>query len=598
MAHRTGAVTPVARSAACPHTPNVRSCHERTFAVSCGRAAHVRRPRHAAVSTSRSACSTSRPPAARRTTCGITEIGAVKVRGGEFLGTFQTLVNPGRAIPPEITVLTGITAGDGAARAAHRVRARRRSSSSSAARSSSATTSASTLASSTPRWSASGCPGSPTHRSTPAPWPAGWCATRCPTAGSARWRAASGSTTSPATAPSTTRWPPPTCCTCCSSGPAAFGVLGPRRPARAPPPRRPPAGGQAAAHHRRCPRTPGVYLFVDRPGRGALRRARPPTCASGCARTSPATTAARSASCCARRRRSTTIACATTLEAAVTEVRLIHEHRAPLQPPGQALALATPTSSSRSTSPSPASSVVRAAARRRRRSTSGRCRRPASARLVAEAIETVVPLRRCTARLRPGRPPSRDGAVRAGPAGVATCPCAARSTPPPTAGRGRPCGARPHAPTRPAPRPAGRSDGRPGRGRAVRGGRRRPRSRRGAGAGPRPPAPRSTPAPGRRRRRRRSGEGGGAEVHNGVLVRTWAAEPPARCRSRIGPEPPAAGRAAAPAPWPTRSAASQAGSTPKRPASGWSTATAAWPRASTRCRRSGPAPVRLGRAQR
>jgi DNA polymerase III subunit epsilon len=41
--------------------------------------------------------------------CGITEIGAVKLRGGECLGTFQTLVNPGVAIPPEITVLTGIT---------------------------------------------------------------------------------------------------------------------------------------------------------------------------------------------------------------------------------------------------------------------------------------------------------------------------------------------------------------------------------------------------------------------------------------------------------------------------------------------------------
>lgn len=39
----------------------------------------------------------------------ITEIGAVKVRGGECLGTFQTLVNPGCAIPPSITVLTGIT---------------------------------------------------------------------------------------------------------------------------------------------------------------------------------------------------------------------------------------------------------------------------------------------------------------------------------------------------------------------------------------------------------------------------------------------------------------------------------------------------------
>lgn len=42
-------------------------------------------------------------------TCGITEIGAVKLRGGECLGTFQTLVNPRAAIPPEITVLTGIT---------------------------------------------------------------------------------------------------------------------------------------------------------------------------------------------------------------------------------------------------------------------------------------------------------------------------------------------------------------------------------------------------------------------------------------------------------------------------------------------------------
>jgi DNA polymerase-3 subunit epsilon len=39
----------------------------------------------------------------------ITEVGAVKVRGGELLGKLQTLVNPGAAIPPAITVLTGIT---------------------------------------------------------------------------------------------------------------------------------------------------------------------------------------------------------------------------------------------------------------------------------------------------------------------------------------------------------------------------------------------------------------------------------------------------------------------------------------------------------
>ncbi len=40
---------------------------------------------------------------------GITEVGAVKVRGGEPLGEFATLVNPGGPIPPFITVLTGIT---------------------------------------------------------------------------------------------------------------------------------------------------------------------------------------------------------------------------------------------------------------------------------------------------------------------------------------------------------------------------------------------------------------------------------------------------------------------------------------------------------
>jgi DNA polymerase-3 subunit epsilon len=41
--------------------------------------------------------------------CEITEIGAVKVRGGLVLGEFQTLVDPGVPIPPFISVLTGIT---------------------------------------------------------------------------------------------------------------------------------------------------------------------------------------------------------------------------------------------------------------------------------------------------------------------------------------------------------------------------------------------------------------------------------------------------------------------------------------------------------
>ena len=39
----------------------------------------------------------------------ITEIGAVKVRGGQVLGEFQTLVNPQMVISPFVSVLTGIT---------------------------------------------------------------------------------------------------------------------------------------------------------------------------------------------------------------------------------------------------------------------------------------------------------------------------------------------------------------------------------------------------------------------------------------------------------------------------------------------------------
>lgn len=43
------------------------------------------------------------------TTCAITEIGAVRVRGGHIVDRFQHLVNPLQPIPHQVTALTGIT---------------------------------------------------------------------------------------------------------------------------------------------------------------------------------------------------------------------------------------------------------------------------------------------------------------------------------------------------------------------------------------------------------------------------------------------------------------------------------------------------------
>lgn len=43
------------------------------------------------------------------TGAAITEIGALKVQGGEIIGEFQSFVNPGHRLPDFITSLTGIT---------------------------------------------------------------------------------------------------------------------------------------------------------------------------------------------------------------------------------------------------------------------------------------------------------------------------------------------------------------------------------------------------------------------------------------------------------------------------------------------------------
>ena len=47
--------------------------------------------------------------AAPSTGAAVTEIGAVKVRGGQIIGEFQSFVNPGHALSDFITSLTGIT---------------------------------------------------------------------------------------------------------------------------------------------------------------------------------------------------------------------------------------------------------------------------------------------------------------------------------------------------------------------------------------------------------------------------------------------------------------------------------------------------------
>ena len=90
--------------------------------------------------------------------CGITEFGAVKVRGGEVLGEFQTLVNPGAPIPPLVAVLTGIT--DRLVAAPRRwPRPSRRSSSSPGARCSSLTTRRTTPGSCARHAPVTACPG-------------------------------------------------------------------------------------------------------------------------------------------------------------------------------------------------------------------------------------------------------------------------------------------------------------------------------------------------------------------------------------------------------------------------------------------------------
>ena len=119
---------------------------------------------------------------------------------------------------------------------------------------------------------------------------------------------------------------------------------------------------------------------------------------------------------------------------------------------------------------------------------------PASARTVAEAIETAVPIRRCTAR--PGRVP-RDGVCTPAQLGVATCPCAGTISEAAYRLLVDQVVRAPHVGPDCPPPTARRADAQPGRGPAVRGGRRHPRPSRRPGAGAPPPTPAPLPAPGR-----------------------------------------------------------------------------------------------------
>ena len=155
--------------------------------------------------------------------CEITEIGAVKVRGGEVLGEFQTLVDPGVPIPPFISVLTGIT--DAMVAGAPRLGAAlpglprvRRRHGGTVLVAHNAPFDMGFLKAACAR---TGTSGRATRCSTPRGWPAVCSpATRRPTASCPPWRGSSGPPPTPTTARSPTRAPRSTCCTGCSSGSA------------------------------------------------------------------------------------------------------------------------------------------------------------------------------------------------------------------------------------------------------------------------------------------------------------------------------------------------------------------------------------------
>ena len=207
-----------------------------------------------------------------------------------------------------------------------------------------------------------------------------------------------------ATAPSTTRWPPATCCTCCSSGRPASACSASTTCSPCPPS---PATRRSAklrlTDH--LPRRPGVYLFRDARRPDALRRQGDEPAQPGAVvllRRRPAQgrpAAPREA------QRIDHVVCASPLEAAVLEVRLIHRFEPRFNRQAKRWRSVRLPEAHRRTVPAAVGGAD--APRRRRHSTSARSRPPAPRSGWPRPSRPRVPLRRCTGTA--GQPSSAAG---------------------------------------------------------------------------------------------------------------------------------------------------------------------------------------------
>ena len=231
--------------------------------------------------------------------------------------------------------------------------------------------------------------------------PGAWCATRCPTAGSAPSPTASASPTGPSHRALDDALATADLLHVLLERAGALGVTGLDDLLALPTMAGHAAGGQAAAHRRACPARPASTCSATTRG-GCSTSARPPTCAAGC----------RSYFSSDDRRKIGPL------------LRETDAHRPPRVRQRRSRPRCSRSASSTAPRPATTARAPRSAQLRLRASspTSGSpaCRRPRHAataalylgplpstgvaRLVAEAIETAVPLRRCTRPLSPADP--------------------------------------------------------------------------------------------------------------------------------------------------------------------------------------------------